>query len=389
MRQLIAAMAVLCPFLILGCAQFEEDGKQDNSEKTTLNQDKVNAKNLSDFVKVEVQPSTKAEKYLVYFGWPKLSSASRVRIRMDQVLSIVDSNQTTFSHEVNHNQLLTYTFDVLGPNNIIEKSFSKLVKVPRDFVVRDGQNVFKEDSKMEIQRLFLNDTPLITNGFNIEIKTESLISEKGIIETFSEGAKAGASTDGRSGGNLFIKAQTAAGQLKVFMRGESGGDGLNGQPYGGRASDGSPPGQGSIECSGRGMPYNIPQKNSESTNYTPQVCFCMENGSDGGDALNGEKGRTGGRAGHGGDAGTFKIDVVDGSAFLIQTDFKIGLAGIPGEGGDGQPGGVALGKASKCSGKVGRNGSPGPKGDSGESARDGKPASICIYIASEEKNDCF
>lgn len=390
MRQYIAAMAVLCLFLILGCAQFKDENAPDESQKVAQSGEKVTAQNLSDFIKIEVQPTTKAEKYMVYFGWPKMSEAVRVRIRMEQTLTVVDANQTTFSHEVNHNQTLTYTFDVLGMNNLIEKTFSKLVKVPRDFVVREGQNQFTDNTKLNIQRLFLSSsTPLTTNGFNIEIVTNELISDKGIIQTFPEGSKASYSTDGKNGGSIVIKAKSAAGQLKAFMRGQNGGDGLKGESYSSRAADGAPPGPGTMECSCVRCPYRTLMKLIEVADAQPMACFCDTIGSDGGNGAAGAKGRQGGRAGHGGDSGSLKVEIADGSAFLIQTDSKIGFAGSPGEGGDGQPGGVALGSKTRCSGRVGSNGPGGPKGDVGDSGVDGKTGPICIYIASEGKNDCY
>lgn len=389
MRQYMSAMAVLCLFLILGCAKFKDESTNDESKTVTQSGERVTAQNLSDFVKIEVQPTTKPEKYMVYFGWPKMSEAVRVRIRMEQVLTVVNADQTTFSHEVNHNQTLTYTFDVLSANNLIERTFSKLVKVPRDFVVRDGQNQFTENTKLNIQRLFLSSTPLTTNGYDVEIVTNELISDKGIIQTFPEGAKAFASTDGASGGNIVIKAKSAAGQMKAYMRGQNGGDGLKGEAYSSRAADGAPPGAGTVECSCIRCPLNTFMKLIEQADTQPMACFCDSTGSDGGNGAGGAKGRQGGRAGNGGDTGTLKVEISDGSAFLIQTESKIGFAGNPGEGGDGQPGGVALGSKTRCSGRVGSNGPTGPKGDVGFSGNDGKTGGVCIYIASEGKNDCY
>lgn len=369
---------------ILGCAKFENE----DQSSPDLGSARVTAQSLSDFVKIQVQPTTEPEKYMVYFGWPKLSDPRRVRIRMEQTLAVVETNQTTFSHEVGHNQTLTYTFDVLGSDNKVEKSFSKLVKVPRDFVVRKNQSEFSENTTLSVNRVFIDDIPLRTNGFNIEIQANELIANKGIIETFPEGIKANLNTEGRTGGNLIINANSAHGSLKIFMRGEHGGDGGKGPAYASRAADGAAAGDGNLFCDCVGRSCMGPV----STDPRPMASFCScdSMGRDGGNGANGVKGNKGFPARNGGSSGNLKINIKDGAGFLVETFKSNGIAGLPGEGGDGQPGG--LGGAStgrRCSGKSGGGGATGAKGDTGDIAQDGTPGTICVYIASEGKNDCY
>lgn len=400
MRQYIAAMAVLCLFLILGCAQFENENAPTNGAAKQSNvSELVTAENLSDFIRIEVQPTTKAEKYMVYFGWPKLSESARVRIRMEQTLAVVEYAQTTFSHEVTHNQTLTYTFDVLGADSKIQKSFSKQVKVPRDFVVREGQNQFSEDTRLQVNRIFMAGTPLRTNGFNVEIFSNELIADKGIIETFPEGTKAPANQDGRGAGVLTLNIGTASGSLKVFMRGEHGGDGTKGPSYGGRAPDGGGAGDGSVECDCVGRMCNLTlsvRTLLQTDEVQPQAmsCVCSSYGHDAGNGATGAKGNKGLPARNGGSSGALKVTIKDGSAFDIQAYKTFGLAGAPGEGGDGQPGGNGgpgrNGNSRRdCRGSAGSGGATGPKGDSGDLAADGVLGPICVYIASEGKNDCY
>lgn len=384
--------------VLLGCAKFDDSKSQNGANQIGAGPERVTSQNLADFIRIEVQPTTKPEKYMVYFGWPQLSEAKRIRIRMEQTLAVVEPSQTTFSHEVNHNQTLTYTFDVLSTDTKIEKSFSKQVKVPRDFVVRDGQNQFTENTKLSVKRIYLGSTPLVTNGFNVELTADELISEKGIIQTFPDGIKAGPDQDGRSGGELSIVASVAAGTLRVYMRGENGGDGTKGPSYASRAADGSPAGNGTAECDCVGRmcmnQLSLPAQISNSdASPMAMVCTCSSYGSDAGRGATGAKGYKGQPARAGGDSGNFKISIKDGAGFDIQA-FKIsGIAGSPGEGGDGQPGGLGgAGRSDNrrdCRGNAGAGGATGPKGDPGDQGSDGKLGNLCIYIASEGKNDCY
>lgn len=392
MRQYFAVMAVLCLFLINGCAEIENESTSNDVGKENLTQDRVSAQNLSDYVQAQVQATTKPEKYMVYFAWPKIEDGKRIRIRQEQMQLIVQPVQTTFSHEVTHNQTITYTFDVLDSYSKVESTFSKQVKIPRDFVVRAGQSEFIEDQKLNIKRLFISsDVSLRTNGHNIEIITDELIADKGIIETFLEGTKAANSIDGKNAGELIIKSKSAMGQLKIIMRGEHGGDGLDGAPYGSRASDGAAPGSGFVEClcHGRNCPLMVQKFNLFENNIEPMACICSETGSDGGNGANGANGRDGGRAGNGGDSGSLKVEIIDGSAFLLQTESKIGFAGRAGNGGPGQAGGIALGTKTRCSGRVGSNGRSGNPGNKGAEGINGKQGLTCVYIATEGKNDCY
>ena len=381
--RLFNVVAVLC-LAVIGCAEFKDE-KTENQDQENM---RVSSQNISDFVKIGVQPTTEPEKYIVYFGWPKISDPRRVRIRMEQTLAVVESNQTTFSHEVSHNQTLTYSFDILSGDNKIEKSFSKLVKIPRDFVVRKDQSEFLENTTLSVNRVFFDEVPLRTSGFNIEIQTNELIANKGIIETFTDGIKAKLNAEGRGGGNLIINANSAHGSLKVYMRGEHGGDGEKGPAFPNRANGGSAAGDGSLfcDCVGRNCMGPV----STEPQIQAHVCSCESTGRDAGNGTNGAKGNKGFSARNGGDSGNLKINIKDGAGFLIETFKSFGIAGVPGEGGDGQLGGLGgTTSGKKCSGKAGGGGATGPKGDNGEKAEDGKLGTICVYVASEGKNDCY
>lgn len=385
MRRANAVVGFLCLLLIGGCADFK--GTDLKAKRGT---DHVRSENLEEFVSVQVQPTARSERYMIYFSWPRIEDQKRIRIRKDQTLALIPPTQTTFSHEVEHNQTLVYNFEILDLAGKTEKSFSKIVIVPRDFVVRAGQSEFTADQKLKIKRLFLNpDVPLRTNGFRMEIVADELIADKGLIESFAEGSKVDTSLNGKGAGELIIKAQTATGTLQIVMRGQMGGDGVKGIPYDTRAADGAPAGPGMSECTCQRCQFSQHNISSLSLELQPQYCICTKFGESGRDGAPGAKGRPGGRAGNGGDSGNLKVEIQEGSAFILDAQGEPGLAGIPGEGGDGQLGGIALENKDRCAGARGKNGPQGPKGDHGPVGLDGKRGLICIYIATEGKNDCY
>lgn len=377
-------MALLCLFSLTGCnPEFTEQDVRKNNTNTPQT---VNSSGLDQFLTVKVQPTAQPEKYIVYFSWPKIEDGKFVRIRLDKTLAVVNPKQSDFNHEVFHDQVLTYTFEILDAASKIEKVFPKQIKIPRDFVVRDGQSTFTEDTRLNVNRIFiLKDKSLQTNGYNIELVANELRSENGIIETFPEDNKAATDNDGKSGGKLTIKVQSATGDLKILMRGQNGGDGSKGEAYPNRAADGAAAGSGNRMCECIGKNCLI----LEATH-----CYCESKGSNGGNGTDGSQGHNGNRAGHGGNAGELNIAVQDGREFDLQTYAFKGLAGNPGEGGEGQDGGIGGQRpktieAEKCGGDPGGNGSKGSSGNRGASGNDGNLGLMCIYIASENKNDCY
>lgn len=387
-------MALLCLNLaIVGCNPEFTDAEKENGSVES-----VNSRSLDQFLTVKVQPTAKPEKYMVYFSWPRIEDSKLVRIRLDKTLAVVNPNQTDFNHEVFHDQLLTYNFEILDSASKIEKVFPKQIKIPRDFVVREGQSEFFEDTRLSVNRIFIFENKLLrTNGFKVELVANELHSEKGIIETFPENRKAGINQDGRSGGILTIKAQSAIGDLKIFMRGEHGGDGAKGDSYSDRAGSGTPAGTGSREChcTGKECPLIAPDL-VINLELDPQgrSCSCESRGANGGQGATGAKGKKGYRAGHGGSAGQLNVSIQDGREFDLQTHAIKAVAGIAGDGGDGQEGGVGGQRPNndiqtrECGGNAGPDGSRGPQGDRGDLGNDGDTGLICVYIASENKNDC-
>ncbi|RYZ93194.1 MAG: hypothetical protein EOP06_01860 [Proteobacteria bacterium] len=373
MRHVCVVGAVLCLATVSCKTDFKESAGKWADAGT------VNSTELAANVEVTIVPAEEPEKYFVYFGWPRIEAGKKLRIRTDRQLTLADQNQVSFSHKADHDQNLTYYFEILDEANRVERSFSKHVSIPRDWVVREHSNSLNQDQRIKIQRLFLSSTPLITNGFDIEIVADEIRSEDGSIETFHEDSKASLDQPGQGGGQLLIKARVAVGSLRIQMRGQQGGDGSRGGELA-RASTGAD--------AVKGGEYAC----SAATASAP-MCYCKSFGPNAESGAAGNVGMQGSPASKGGATGYLRLEVVDGQELGLVVKKFPGLPGAPGEGGLGQLGGFG-GKGrgrsrSDCRGSDGETGQSGPSGPAGQAASAGDEEQACIYIASEARNECL
>ncbi|RYZ76990.1 MAG: hypothetical protein EOP05_03345 [Proteobacteria bacterium] len=373
MRHICIVGAVLC-IATAGCKTDFKESAGKRAEEATVNSSELGAN-----VEVRVVPAEEPEKYFVYFGWPRIEAGKRLRIRTDRQLTLADQNQVSFSHKADHDQNLTYYFEILDEANRVERGFSKLVSIPRDWVVREGSNSLNQDQRIKVQRLFIDSTPLVTNGFSIEIVADEIRSEDGLVETFQEDSKASFDQPGKGGGQLLIKARVGVGSLTIHMRGQQGGDGSRGLELP-RASTGAD--------AVKGGEYAC----SAATASTP-LCYCKSFGPNAESGTAGGVGTQGFQAGKGGATGYLRLEIVDGKELGLVVKKLPGLPGAPGEGGSGQLGGFG-GKGrgrsrSDCRGSDGETGQSGPSGPAGQAASVGDEEQACIYIASEARNECL
>ena len=383
MRSIYFVVALLCLNLTACSKQIFDESKSENQEFIPVS---IKTMTFEEAFTANVRPTKVPEKYVVSFVWPKLQENQKLRIQTDLELAIVGSEQTTFNHEVSHNQILHYSFEVIDESDSVVQKISKSVTVPRDYVVRHGQNHFLEDTNLNVHRLFINqDYSLITNGFNVEINADELLSEKGTIATFDLNSRAESGAHGKNGGEIKLNIQKALGLLKIHMRGQHGGHGITGAPFSFRAPDGNPPKSGSEMCESPGAGRDRLRSITKPLRH----CECVRDGKNGTDGHQGAQGNPGGPAGNGGSTGELKLNIKDGSGFKIETTRVVGESGQRGVGGPGQPGGIAPEGSGKCLGKKGNNGFHGPLGDEGPSGISGVFQTTCIQIESEARNECF
>ena len=140
---LIAALLCLSN-LFLACDNLDMQKQDDPAQPVagtkataTENRASVDSKDFESSLKVNIVAG-EPEKYTVQFSWPSLEDKKILRIRLNSVLTEIKPEQTFFTHQVAHNQILNYSFDVLDQNRKLEKTVVKSVKIPMDYVVREG-----------------------------------------------------------------------------------------------------------------------------------------------------------------------------------------------------------------------------------------------------------
>jgi hypothetical protein len=240
-----------------------------------------------------------------------------------------------------------------------------------DFILSNSM-VLTKDTTITANRIYLyRNSLIITQGYKLTLKAQNLYADHARIMTFPEFAQAPLSMDGRSGGQINLDVGRAMGELFLELRGEHGGQGLNGNPYFFAAQNGPQGQRGGNHC----LRLII---------GGPIKCICTRNPTNGGNGAPGAKGQIGQNGGNGGNSGTATLKITDYSQFNLEIFQFAGMGGTPGLGGPGQKGGKGGPPGdrttSECNpGINGYDGADGPQGDAGVRGRDGEKEAI-IYL---------
>jgi hypothetical protein len=204
---------------------------------------------------------------------------------------------------------------------------------------------------------------IVTNGVNLEINAELIVSDRGQILAFAVPVadQAGIGAGGGSGlgaGTVVLNGALKTGdKLIVSLAGQDG------------------------QSGGAGVPGPTGAQGPSGDNGADHLFDCAHGGGNGGAGSQGGKGGTGGSGGAGGDGGRLILRG-DLAAQRLQIDFSApggrgGAGGLPGNGGAGGPGGPGGGGTTYCrGGVVGPSGPSGPAGEPGSSGHNGREGSI-------------
>ena len=203
----------------------------------------------------------------------------------------------------------------------------------------------------------MNGGRIITNGNHLVLTAlKAQFGDNSGINSFSaQTLKADPAVNGIGGGKIRINVlQSFSGALRVFLPGQSGGEGAAG-------------------TQGSGGPQG-----SRGADAVKGLFDCRSGGQDGSPGGQGSKGGTGGAGGIGGDGGELILEAVAASNRNL-VDFEApggrgGLAGGGGPGGPGGPGGQGGSGDGLCGGgRPGAKGPGGPQGDPGPAGAGGQP----------------
>jgi hypothetical protein len=188
------------------------------------------------------------------------------------------------------------------------------VQIPTDLSIQEELTLQKDEMWTQYGRIFIGPQGILTtNGHQLFIQTNQLISNQGQIRTLVSGENTAVSSNGLSGGHIQIFLRSGSGALKIFLRGQNGGAGQAGATL-----PPDPPIQPIIIPIGSGGLSNMSTGGARFTLKTKP----------GGNAGNG---------GRGGNSGRLQISISENHDLVLHPTVIEGQGGSAGIGGAPQP----------------------------------------------------
>ena len=265
------------------------------------------------------------------------------------------------------------------------KAKEKSKPLSEDEITRITKNIeLVKDAVIQNKKVVLDMMIIQTNEHDLTIRADEFVSNHSVILNFTEGQTAKEKEDGKSGGNILIKAKTAKGNLKLILNGENGGfvskrRSLNKDELSKlKGFDGE---------NGSSAVYKQFCRTETFLILKNKKCWdeCVvppTRGQEGGD---GHQGYPGFDGKHGGNSGSFHLKAFHLSDFYLTDIEKI--VGLGSQGGKGSSGGLggkagrngrddkALCRIKLSRAKKGRRGKRGPKGIEGKNGGEG---TVCL-----------
>ncbi|OQW53661.1 MAG: hypothetical protein A4S09_07085 [Proteobacteria bacterium SG_bin7] len=331
-------------------------------------------KTSSAGVKFQISEPNVPNQYQIWITWPK---DFKTIVIEDSGVSIFQSTpgQREFFYTLRDNSPYSLRAFLISDDGIRVVGEYK-GRTPKDLVF-SGSLVMEKELNFDVHRVFFAGAAKIqTNGFNFKIKADKIFSENAEIFTFPRNQKA--TLAGRHGGNVNLVGSEATGNLRISMRGESGGDGIDGMNYSTRAADGASGSAGAHDCA-RALGAIV-------------RCWCTSSPGPGMPGADGLDGRPGSDSGKGGNSGSVVVKITTDHNFHLNVEQEAGISGNPGHGSEGQEGGHggAPGNptSNECGGSYpGQNGKRGKSGTDGMRPSDGEIEKKCISIG-QVVRDC-
>lgn len=199
----------------------------------------VNTRELRlDDVLIEFVGQPQPDVYNMMFSWPE--TRDRIRVSVNGQVAFAVNTSERPSEGVSNLQggcKVSVLIEILDQQYHVITSGVRDFDVPKDYIF-PNQVKLTGNMKIQNERVFMNNSVITTENFNLEIQTKKLIVldkssalAKSSIQNFIPGAKAKHGDDGRSGGLIRIDAEYAEGDLVFTMNSEAGGDAFKGYFY--------------------------------------------------------------------------------------------------------------------------------------------------------------
>ncbi len=280
-----------------------------------------------------VQALPEAMKYKVLLPVPAGSQVIQRKLHsvegenVPTLLPIVLKDGAFIDENVESGKDYDYELGVIHEGEM-DAQASYSVHIPKDFVINSEIQLTADAAWTGIDgRFFLTSQGVITtNGFNLWIEIDALVSDGGMIRSFRSGFQAQQGSAGRSGGSVRIQARTARGKITMEMRGQHGGLGLKGKDWVSFQDNSEQEPGGPVNGMGRGI-----------------------------------KGGRGGDGYRGGNSGNFEMKISEAHSLTIYRTIETGVGGFGGPGGKGSP--QMHDAINMMEGSPGDEGRPGAGGD--------------------------
>lgn len=182
-----------------------------------------------DDVFIETVGLNQPNIYDLVLSWPQTKDRLRLKTN-NQVLIVAetkDIQQWTMSH-LQGGANFELLIEILDGEGHIITSETRTIDIPKDYVFPKTLRL-SNHMKVQAHRVFMSDSVITTETFNLEIRSQQLIVlNKSYIQNYFSEAKARVGSQGRSGGSVYIEVDKAEGELDITMNSEAGGDGLKG-----------------------------------------------------------------------------------------------------------------------------------------------------------------
>lgn len=398
-------------YLLLGACSFQKESeKQKKTIETTTEvltqfernreikkqSEEDNGQLTDQNVSLSFIENKEPGSYRLRINWPE--SVVSMSIQINDGFEMATAKDSYYETNVIHDT--EYRIRLYSKNsNGVEVSRKEIAaKSPKDFILQ-GHEELNQDTSLNVRRLYIFSTGrLLTNGFNLSIRTEKLFIFKKDDDQIESGifeADAHITTSPRnkiahipvqlSGSKISITAKEAHGHLRVALLGVNGQNGRNGDELdqakgfvrgidpnlnGANGEDGIVL-KDQLPCPSRRM--DIPCEKVK--------LICQKAPTNGAPGKTGLAGTTGEDGMRGGDSGSLFVHVEDSSNLTIEVGQRAGMPGHGGNGGTGSLGGLG-GKPGKNPGypctaaQDGPEGPRGPKGNEGKTGADGKIGTV-------------
>lgn len=193
----------------------------------------INRELRLDDVFVEPVGLNQPNIYDVHFSWPQAKDRIRLSIN-NKVLTVLETKTTQqwIMSNLQGGTTFSLLIEILDEQNHIISSETREIEIPKDYVFSKSLKLTNH-LKIQSQRVFMNDSIITTENFDLEIQAEQLIIlKRSYIQNYFEGSKANPGSAGRNGGSIYINVTKAVGDLDITMNSESGGNGFKGYQTG-------------------------------------------------------------------------------------------------------------------------------------------------------------